>query len=216
MVIDKVISKQRVAAVLVRQFHNPTGVGGHLAGWVMARRSSNVARSRWAVALLDVAPADRVLEIGCGPGVAIGALAARATAGHVVGVDRSDLMIRQARRRNARAAREGRVRLIASAVEDLPAHGTPPFDVPFDAVLAINTVGFWTDPVSRLAELRAHLAPGGRIALVSQPRGPGATASTSAAAAAELVELLARAGFTGPRVETLALDPPAVCVLAST
>ena len=212
-----VISKQRLVAPLVRQFHNPTGAGGHLAGWVMGRRTSNVARSRWAVALLDVAPADRVLELGCGPGVAISALAARATCGLVVGVDRSEVMVGQARRRNARAVREGRVRLIASAVEDLPEQGTDaPFDAPFDAALAINTVGFWIDPVTRLAEVRAHLVPNGRIALVSQPRIPGATVSTSAAAATELAELLTGAGFADTRVETLALNPPAVFVLART
>jgi hypothetical protein len=102
-----------------------------------------------------------------------------------------------------------------SAVEDLPARGTRPFDAPFDAALAINTAGFWTDPVSCLARIGDRLAPGGRVALVTQPRLRGATASTSAAAAQELEDLLGAAGFTGARVEMLALDPPAVCVLAS-
>jgi SAM-dependent methyltransferase len=85
------------------QFHQPTGAVGHVAGWIMGRRSSNVARNRWAVQLLDVQPADRVIELGCGPGVAIAALATRATRGLVVGVDHSQVMIRQARRRNRAA-----------------------------------------------------------------------------------------------------------------
>ena len=54
-----------------------------------------------------------------------------------------------------------------------------------------------------------------RIALVSQPRCPGATAATSAAAADKWAALLSDAGFQNPRVETLDLDPPAVCVLAN-
>ena len=78
------------------QFHQPTGAVGHVAGWIMGRRSSNVARNRWAVQLLDVQPADRVIELGCGPGVAIAALATRAIRGLVVGVDHSQVMIRQA------------------------------------------------------------------------------------------------------------------------
>ena len=61
----------------VAQFHQPTGAAGHVAGWIMGRRSSNVARNRWAVRLLDVQPSDRVIEFGCGPGVAIAALATR-------------------------------------------------------------------------------------------------------------------------------------------
>jgi cyclopropane fatty-acyl-phospholipid synthase-like methyltransferase len=35
--------------------------------------SSNVQRS-WAVSLLDLQPGDRILEVGCGPGVALDAL----------------------------------------------------------------------------------------------------------------------------------------------
>ncbi len=55
--------------------------------------------------------------------------------------------------------------------------------------------------------------PGGRIALVSQPRCPGATAATSAAATNELAGLLTEAGFEHIRTEVLDLDPPAACVL---
>jgi hypothetical protein len=57
------------------------------------------------------------------------------------------------------------------------------------------------------------LRPGGRIALVSQPRCPGATAETSAAAANELAALLTEAGFEHLQTETLDLDPPAACVM---
>jgi SAM-dependent methyltransferase len=190
------------------QFHHPTGVVGHLAGWTMGRRPSNVARNRWAVRLLDVQPTDRVIELGCGPGVAIAALATRAVRGLVVGVDHSQVMIRQARRRNRTAVRAGRVRLIHAPVESLSIS-----DGPFNAALAVNTVGMWPDPTARLRGLARLLRPGGRIALVSQPRCPGATAATSAAAANELAGLLTEAGFEDLRTEMLDLDPPAACVL---
>ena len=190
------------------QFHHPTGAVGHVAGWVMGRRSSNVARSRWAVQLLDVQSTDRVIEIGCGPGVASAALATRAIRGLVVGVDHSQAMIGQARRRNRAAIRAGRVRLIHMPVESLSIS-----DRPFNAALAVNTVGMWPDPTARLRELGRLLRPGGRIALVSQPRCPGATAATSVAAANELTALLTEAGFEHLRTEMLGLDPPAACVL---
>src|SRR5690349_1729942 len=192
----------------VAQFHRPSGTVGHVAGWVMARRSSNVARNRWAVQLLDIAPTDRVIELGCGPGVAIAAIAARAVRGLVVGVDHSQVMIGQARRRNRAAIRAGRVRLIRTPVESLSIS-----DGPFDAALAVNTVGMWPDPPARLRELARLLRPDGRIAVVSQPRCPGATAATSAAAASELAGLLTEAGFEHLRTEMLDLDPPAACVL---
>ncbi|MDQ1740057.1 MAG: hypothetical protein QOE53_1709, partial [Pseudonocardiales bacterium] len=140
--------KQRLLRHIVGQFHQPTGAGGHIAGWVMGRRTSNVARNRWAVQLLDVQPTDRVIELGCGPGVAIAALADRAVRGLVVGLDHSQVMIGQAGRRNAAAIGAGRVRLIHAPVEHLP-HS----DGPFDAALAVNTVDMWPEPVTRLREL---------------------------------------------------------------
>ncbi|WP_244313052.1 class I SAM-dependent methyltransferase [Microbispora hainanensis] len=194
---------------LVDQAHRPRGFVGWANGRLFALRPSNRKRNVWAVALLDVRPTDRVLEIGFGPGIAIAAFAARAVRGHVFGVDHSRAMVRQAARRNAAAIRAGRVHLVQASVERLPSFGDP-----LDAILAVNSVGFWPGPVERLGELRRLLRPGGRIALVSQPRCPGATRDTTARAAQELQDLLTRAGFTRPRVETLDLDPPVACVLA--
>lgn len=190
------------------QFHRPTGALGHVAGWIMGTRSSNVARNRWAVRLLDVQPADRVIELGCGPGVAVAALATRAVRGLVVGVDHSAVMIRQAGMRNRAAVRAGRVRLIHAPVERLSVD-----DGLFDAALAVNTLGMWPEPAARLRELARLLRPGGRIAVVSQPRCSGATAATTADAAGTLADLLTSAGFVDLRTETLDLDPPVACVI---
>lgn len=202
--------KQRAISRGVRQFGHPRGIAGRMAGWVMAHRGSNLQRNRWAVALLDVAPEDRVLEIGFGPGVAIAELAHRAGRGHVHGIDHSAVMVRRASRRNRAAVRAGRVELVQSSVDRLPR-----FDEPFDAILTVNSLGFWAEPVNRLRDLRRLLRPGGRIALVTQPRCPGATRDTTARAAQELQDLLTQAGFGQMRVETLELDPPVACVLAT-
>jgi SAM-dependent methyltransferase len=202
--------KRRAIRKLVSQAGNPRGTTGRLVGWLFAHRRSNRQRNRWAVSLLDVQPTDRVLEIGFGPGVAVTELAGRATGGQVYGIDHSQLMVRQASRRNAAAIRAGRVHLTRASVDRLPSFGEP-----LDAILAVNTVAFWPDPVQRLRDLRRLLRPAGRIALVSQPRCPGATRDTTTRVAQEFQELLNRAGFAQIRVETLDLDPPVACVLAS-
>jgi SAM-dependent methyltransferase len=174
---------------VIGQAHRPRGAAGRVQGWEMAHRPSNRDRSRWAVSLLGVQSADRILEVGFGPGVAVAALA-RAGAAHVYGA--------------------GRVTLVNAPVDQLP----PDLDGPFDAILAVNSLGFWPAPGERLAGLRRRLAPGGRIAIVSQPRCPGATADTSRRAAREIEGLLTEAGFTHARTEALPLRPPAICVLA--
>ncbi|MEU6716173.1 class I SAM-dependent methyltransferase [Nonomuraea sp. NPDC046802] len=201
--------KQRAISYLVGQAHHPRGIVGWANGWMFAHRPSNRKRNIWAVSLLEVQPTDRVLEIGFGPGVAIAEFAARATRGHVFGIDHSQAMVRRATRRNAAAVRARRVHLTHASVEHLPNFGDP-----LDAILAVNSVGFWPDPVERLGELRRLLRHAGRIALVSQPRCPGATRDTTTRAAEELQDLLTQAGFTDLRVETLDLDPPVACVLA--
>ena len=111
-------------------------------------------------------------------------------------------MVRQARRRSGAEVHH-------ASVEFLPS-----FAEPFDKALAVNTLGHWDDPVGGLKTVRGAMRPGGTIAVVSQPRGPRARSVSSHAVADDLSDKLAAAGFADPRVETLALDPPAVCVLA--
>jgi len=215
--------KQRLSRTVIAQFHDPTGVGGHVAGWIMSHRPSNVSRNRWAVDLLDLRPSDRVIELGCGPGVALAAIADRVGNGGAVGVDQSPVMIRHARRRNAAAVAEGRVQLVCARVEDVLATDggrndeidLGAFAEPFHAALVVNSVGFWDQPDQRLAALRRLMAPAARVALVAQPRCPGADLEASQAAGAGLAGLLDKAGFNGITSDLLELDPPAVCVRAT-
>ncbi len=201
--------KQTAMGAVFGQFLRPHGFGGRAAGWVMATRGSNRERNIWAVGLLDVQPHDRVLEIGFGPGIAIQEFARRATNGLVVGVDHSEVMVQQARKRNAAAVRAGRVDLRLGSAEALPG-----FDAPFDKILAVNSLLFWDDPVARLKELHDRLRPGGQIAIVYQPRGPGSTNEVAARTGQEIAAHFTEVGFTDVRVETLPLKPTAVvCVL---
>src|SRR3984957_1261140 len=141
---------------VIGQGHHPRGAAGSVTGWVFAHRPSNRQRNRWAVSLLRVQPADRVLEIGFGPGVAVAELA-RAGAGHVYGIDHSAVMLRQASKRNAAAIRAGQVTLVNASADQLP----PALDGPFNVILAVNSLGFWSGPADGLAELRRRLAPRG-------------------------------------------------------
>jgi ubiquinone/menaquinone biosynthesis C-methylase UbiE len=195
---------------VVSQFHRPRGPAGWLAGWEMALRPSNRRRNRWAVSLLEVQPADRFLEIGFGPGVAIAEAARRATNGLVVGVDHSAEMLRQAARRNRAAVRQGRVELCQATTDVLPR-----FEMHFDKVLVVNSLGFWPQPVESLIGIRSVMEDGGVIAIVSQPRCPGATREHTDRSEGEIRRQLQQAGFADIRSDRLDLDPPVTCVLAT-
>jgi len=94
---------------IVRQFKKPHGMMGALAGPIMASRPSNRHRNRWTVELLDIKPGDRIIEIGCGPGLALEECLAKVADGHVAGVDHSATTLNQARLRTANAIKQGRL-----------------------------------------------------------------------------------------------------------
>lgn len=126
-----------------------------------------------AVEFLDVAPDDRVLEIGCGRGVAAALICERLVRGRLLGLDRSAAAIAAARERNAAAIASGRARFLRTALADVE---TAPLGT-YDKILACDVNVFWTGPAAReLAVVSALLAPGGRLLLACAPpagRPPG-------------------------------------------
>jgi ubiquinone/menaquinone biosynthesis C-methylase UbiE len=178
--------------ILMRMFGRPQGLAGRLGGLILAR--GNRAFAEEVVTLLGVQPAQRVLEIGFGPGVAIALLAQAAPGVRIAGIDVSTEMVEQARARNAAAIRAGAVDLRHGTVERLPFA-----DAAFDLALAINSMQVWPDVDAGLRALRRVLRPGGRVALAFTPRSgqprAGVTARLEAAGFenARLAEL--RGGF---------------------
>jgi len=164
-------------------------------------------RLAWAVETLDVQPRDRVLELGCGHGVALSLICARLDGGVVVGIDRSATMTAQASRRNAACLAAGRARVITAAL-----HEADLGEARFDRVLAVHFPPLLRgDPARELAVVRRHLAAGGALHVVAQP----VAAQEARSAAAAIAARLARHGFTPdpPRVARLA-DRPIVYLVA--
>src|SRR6266571_4382120 len=124
--------------VLDAAFAHPRGLLGRLGGAIMARATGQ--RNEWTLSLLEIRQDDCILEVGCGPGALIQALAARDTEGLVAGVDPSPTMLRQAVRRNAQAIREVRVQVLAASATALPFE-----DATFDKALSANSLPFWPD-----------------------------------------------------------------------
>lgn len=167
----------------------PPGLLGWLAGQGMLHGRSHRACARWAIGLLAPGTEDDVLEVGCGPGYALG-LITRMSRGRIVGIDPSRLMIGLAGRHLRRLHSDARTTLICASAEDLPS-----FDVAFERVLAIDAWPFGTEPAQVLGLLHERLAPGGRIALAARPRAPHRAATSLQSLALEMGRALEAAGF---------------------
>jgi SAM-dependent methyltransferase len=148
-------------------------------------------RITWAVELVDPSPGQRILEFGCGPGVAAALVADRlGDAGSLVAIDRSATAVERTRARCASHVRSGRVEVHQVSLADFAAEPGS-----FDTAFAVNVNVFWTgsaDPECRV--LARVLRPGGLVHLV-YAGPPGATAGVRDIEPV-VTENLQRHGFT--------------------
>src|SRR3954462_5653461 len=109
----------------------------------MAGKASE--RFLWAGDTLEVRPADRLLEVGCGHGVAVSLVCERLPTRTISAIDRSPKMIEMASRGNREHVDAGRAVLEAVALEDdrLAARR-------LDKVFAFNVAPFWQQPEAAL------------------------------------------------------------------
>jgi arsenite methyltransferase len=111
--------------------------------------------------VLALRPEERVLDIGCGPGLLAEEMAeAVGSAGRVHGVDPSPSMLAIAGRRRAGAG------AAPIALEEGDATSLPFPDRCFDAVVSTQVYEYVADIPAALAEARRVLAPGGRLLIL--------------------------------------------------
>lgn len=227
----------RAAAAAVRRPRPSSGMdaGDHFGKlaevWDSQADSMDASMGRHGSAArvaLKACPGERIIDIGCGPGVSAVALAAEvAPDGWVAAVDVVPQMAAAADRRLSAAGLPGAGVTADAAVADLVAvagDGTP-----FDAAHSRFGLMFFTDPKAAFANIFRALQPGGRLAasvwqhldrnpwmmlttatatqILGMDRAPlpesGAPGPFSLADPAVIEKLLTDAGFTDVRVESV-------------
>jgi protein-L-isoaspartate O-methyltransferase len=178
----------------------------------MARRIGMAAgkvpeRLAWAVAILDIEPADRLLEIGCGRGVALALACESLAGGTIAAVDRSRVMTAASRKRNAAHIAAGKATVRTVSLADAKFG-----EQRFDKIFAVNVNLFWTGAAVReLALIRTVLAKHGALYLFYEPF----TAAQLRATVETLTGVLGRNGFA---IRKVAIDmrhhAPLLCVVA--
>lgn len=138
--------------------HEWAGASGD--NWVVHQQRLDLmleAFGEAAIAAAGIAPADHILDIGCGAGATSFALAERVGAdGQVLGVDISPQLVARARS-SAPAGAPVVFQLADAATAALP-HAA------FDLIFSRFGVMFFDDPVAAFAHMRAALRPDGRLA----------------------------------------------------
>ena len=114
---------------------------------------------RELLAALDVRPGHTALDVGCGPGTDLPALAELVGAdGTVIGVDREPAMLAEARRRTSELARV--------TIREGDAHELPVDPGTVDRAKIDRVLMHVDEPTEVLAQLHTATRPGARIGLV--------------------------------------------------
>jgi SAM-dependent methyltransferase len=189
-----------IARFRSRQSGHPTGLVGRIFGRAMVKDTAD-ANDR-SLALLGLTAPRTVLEVGIGQGRTVAVLL---DAGHhVLGVDPSATMVKQATARNRSACRDGRADLRHSDGTTIPFD-----DNTADAAFSVHTVYFMPDPTRTFTEVARVLRPGGTLVIGSRTSdyAPPAWMDPDIyriPTATKVTEMLTAAGFD--RVDHHAVD----------
>jgi ubiquinone/menaquinone biosynthesis C-methylase UbiE len=134
----------------------------HYDRWSRAYSRSRLLASLQdrALAQLALRDEDRLLDVACGAGKLVRAVAPRVQ--RVVGVDLSPVMIEEARRRTRgeEPAVVDRIDFVVAASDRLPFA-----DAEFTALVTTTAFHHFPDPAASVREMARVLAPGGRIVI---------------------------------------------------
>jgi len=153
-----------VIAHMVRMTNQVRKPSGRIGRAVVTRMNfSHAALTDWGLEHVRIEPSFTILDVGCGGGRTIREMAARATAGRVLGVDYSEASVEASREANRDAVADGRVEVQQGSVSRLPFA-----DAMFDLVTAVETHYYWPDLANDAREILRVLKPGGTLLVIAE------------------------------------------------
>jgi len=145
----------------VKQCRNPSGRFGKFVA-----RAMNLGHARmrnWGIGHILISPDAKILDIGCGGGGTVKALAKYTPNGKVCGIDYSADMVQLSMKVNNPLIKKGLVEIKQGAVSSLPFA-----DNIFDLATAFETYYFWPNLIDDLKEIRRVLKPGGTLLIANE------------------------------------------------
>jgi SAM-dependent methyltransferase len=126
--------------------------------WAEAGRGEGMEQEHLPITLpvlekMRLAPADNVLDVGCGAGWLSRRLAQLVPEGRVIGMDISDEMVRRARRASVE---HGNLMFVVGGAEEIPWEANF-----FSHAISVESAYYWPDPAAGLREIFRVLREGG-------------------------------------------------------
>ena len=144
------------------QLRRPSGALGKLVAKMMDRRNRKFYEK--IIRDLELKYGDKIYEIGFGPGLGIELIANSTVGCSIDGIDFSELMVRQAMKRNQRFVDQGTVNL--SYGDFL----TAPIDHErYDKIFCVNVIYFWGDLGSVFRKIYSLLNMDGLFCIFMTP-----------------------------------------------
>ncbi|MGH9683880.1 MAG: class I SAM-dependent methyltransferase [Candidatus Acidiferrales bacterium] len=126
--------------------------------WAESGKGESMEHEHWPITkptleLMEIAPADTILEVGCGGGWLSRILSQRVPQGHVIGMDISDEMIERARQASPKFQN---LEFVTGAVDEIPCDPDS-----FSKVISVESSYYWPDPAKGIREIYRVLGDGG-------------------------------------------------------
>lgn len=142
--------------MLAKQLRKPSGVAGHKVGEMMNK--ANGFLYDFTSDTMQLTDNEAILEIGFGNGKFFDKLFSKATNLKVTGIDFSETMFTEAKKKNTAYINDGKLQFQLGSSDNMPFA-----DNSFDKVFCINVIYFWDEPQKHLQEISRVLKPGGKF-----------------------------------------------------
>ena len=142
------------------QFREPLGESGRKTLEQMNEHHRDLAE--WALSVIPKICPKKILDIGCGGGMAISLLAKKFNS-HMYGIDISDESVRMTSEYNTELIRTGTLSVSKDSVSEMPFENGS-----FDLVTAIETYFFWPSLANDILEVGRVISVNGYVLIVSE------------------------------------------------
>jgi len=136
------------------QFKKPKGILGKFVSGLM--KKGNQPKYDLMIKELNVSEGDSILEIGYGPGIGIEMITSLQSKINVDGIDFSELMFKEASKRNKKKILDGKVRLYMGDFINYSFNGNK-----YNKIFCINVIYFWDELITPFQKANSLLKENG-------------------------------------------------------